>query len=121
MGSKTDGAEAPILIFTNNAFEAVDISDYLMRRGLNTVLSESKIEHCAGYLDDSLPPPRLVFFAFPLSIPAARDWLFTALSKNWRIILVNGETTEPELQALPMITRPFKTSHLDDAMRLIGE
>lgn len=121
MGSETDGAEAPVLILTKNAFEAVDISDYLMRRGLRTVLSETKIELCARFFDDGLPPPRLVFFAFPLSDPAARDWLFTALSKNWRIILVNGETSEPELQAVPMLTRPFKTAHLDAVMDLAGE
>ncbi|WP_264210620.1 hypothetical protein [Leisingera thetidis] len=121
MGTGTRGAEAPVLILTKNAFEAVDISDYLMRRGLDAVLSETKIEQCAAFLNDGLPPPRLVFFAFPLSDPAARDWLFTALSKNWRIILVNGDTAEPELQSLPMLTRPFKTSHLDAVMQMVGE
>ncbi len=121
MGTETRGADAPVLILTKNAFEALDISDYLMRRGLDNILSETKIEHSSAFFDDSLPPPRLVFFAFPLSDPAARDWLFTALSKNWSVILVNGDTKEPELQSLPMLTRPFKTSHLDAVMQMISE
>ncbi|WP_241477406.1 hypothetical protein [Leisingera sp. ANG-S5] len=121
MGSETQGAEAPVLILTNNAFEAVDISDYLTRRGLNAILTESKVEHCTGFLEDGLPPPRLVFFAFPLSNSAARDWLTDALSKKWRVILVNGDTAEPELKALPMLTRPFKTAHLDAVMEMVGE
>ncbi|WP_260006558.1 hypothetical protein [Leisingera sp. M527] len=121
MGTETRGAEAPVLILTKNAFEALDISDYLMRRGLDPVLSETKIEQCSAFFDDSLPPPRLVFFAFPLSDPAARDWLYTALSKKWPVILVNGDTTEPELQSLPMLSRPFKTSHLDAVMEMVSE
>lgn len=121
MGIDTRRAEAPVLILTKNAFEALDISDYLTRRGLKNILSRSEIEQCSAFFDDGLPPPRLVFFAFPLSEPAARDWLFTALSKSWPVILVNGDTKEPELQSLPMLTRPFKTSHLDAVMQMAGE
>ncbi|MBY6065643.1 hypothetical protein KUW17_02750 [Leisingera aquaemixtae] len=121
MGTETTGAEAPILILTGNTLEAVDITDYLMRRGLDNVISATKIELCTAFLDDRTPPPRLVFFAFSLSDPAARDWLLTARAKGWRIILVNGESTEPELQDLPMLTRPFSTSHLDAVMILAGE
>lgn len=121
MGTITAGAEAPILILSGNALEAVDITDYLVRRGMDNILSATKIELCATFLDDRTPTPRLVFFAFHLSDPAARDWLLTARAKGWRIILVNGESTDPELQDLPMLTRPFSTNHLDAVMKLAGE
>ncbi|NVK14316.1 MAG: hypothetical protein HWE35_09060 [Rhodobacteraceae bacterium] len=116
MGTEPSGADAPILILTENAFEALDISDYLARRGLGSVVSETKIEHCGTFLDDCAQPPRLVFFAFSLGVPAARNWLLAARDRGWRIILVNGKTTDPDVKGLPMLTRPFATSHLDAVM-----
>ncbi|MEW2913624.1 hypothetical protein [Leisingera sp. JC11] len=121
MGTEPSGANAPILILTENTFEAVDISDYLMRRGLDDIISETKIELCEAFLDDRAPTPRLVFFAFPLRDPAARNWLLAARDKGWRIILVNGKTTDPDLRNLPMLTRPFATAHLDAIMGQVGE
>ncbi|OBY27283.1 hypothetical protein [Leisingera sp. JC1] len=121
MGTEPSSADAPILILTENTFEALDINDYLMRRGLDNIVSETKIERCDTFLDDSTPPPRLVFFAFSLGVPAARNWVLAARDKGWRIILVNGKTTDPDVKGLPMLTRPFATAHLDAVMEQIGD
>ncbi len=121
MGTESRSADAPILILTENTFESLDISDYLMRRGQAKIVSETKIEHCDTFLEDGAPPPRLVFFAFSLGVPAARNWLLAARDRGWRIILVNGKTTDPDVKGLPMLTRPFSTAHLDAVMDQIGK
>ncbi|UWQ43815.1 hypothetical protein K3718_20690 (plasmid) [Leisingera aquaemixtae] len=120
MSTTAAGAQTPVLILTPNALEAADISDYLLRRGYPAVSTETRLDGLAAALDYAAQP-HLVFFGFPLSVPAARDWLQSAMAKEWRLILINGDTTEPELRSLPMLSRPFATPHLDAAMQLLGE
>ena len=121
MTTKAAHAQTPALILTPHALEAADISDYLLRRGYPAVITETRLDGLAAALDSSARPPHLVFFGFPISNPDARDWLQSAMAKEWRIILIHGDTTEPELQSLPMLSRPFATPHLDAAMLLLGE
>lgn len=121
MSTKAAGAQTPVLILTPNALEAADISDYLLRRGYPAVSTETRLGGLAAALDYASQPPHLVFFGFPLSNPAARDWLQSAMAKEWRLILINGDTAEPGLRSLPMLSRPFATPHLDAAMQLAGE
>lgn len=121
MSTKAAGVNAPVLILTPHALEAADISDYLLRRGYPAVSSETRLDGLANPLEFTARVPHMVFFGFPLSDPEARDWLQSAMATEWRIILINGDTTEPELKALPMLSRPFATPHLDTVMQLLGE
>lgn len=121
MSTKAVGANAPVLILTPHALEAADISDYLLRRGYPAVSSETRLGGLGNPLEFTARAPHMVFFGFPLSDPAARDWLRSAMATEWRIILINGDTTEPELQSLPMLSRPFTSQHLDAVMQRLGE
>ncbi|MDC0737847.1 hypothetical protein N6L24_06130 [Cognatishimia sp. SS12] len=121
MNTHEVGVNAPVVVLSPNALELADVSDYLLRRGFPIVISETRLDGLAARLSTATDKPRLVFFAFPLEAAGARDWLMSAINKGWRIVLINGDTTEPELQSLPMLSRPFDTPHLDALMKDIGE
>lgn len=116
MSTTAERAAQPILILTPNAMEAADISDYLLRRGYQTVVSELQLDGVVSPKDEAAKAPQLVFFGFQINQTGARSWLDAALARGWPVVLVNGDTTEPEYQRLLMLSRPFDTPHLDAIM-----
>lgn len=114
---KTMGADdAPVLILSPNALEAADIGDFLLRRGCPGVITETRLNSASSPLNYLAHAPKLVFFAFPLNANESKDWVKSALAKDWQIILINGDNTDPDFQSLRMISRPFSSSQLEAAL-----